>query len=90
MGERLVRNEEVRGSIPLSSTTLLFNPLLLLGFLVGSVNFFRKVFTPILFRPFLGYSGFVLPSVFHVGHVYLRGILIRWDFLKSKMIKKYL
>lgn len=27
MGERLVRNEEVRGSIPLSSTTLLFNPL---------------------------------------------------------------
>lgn len=44
MGERLVRNEEVRGSIPLSSTTLLFNPLFLLGFLVESVNFTSQSF----------------------------------------------
>lgn len=49
MGERLVRNEEVRGSIPLSSTTRLYNPLILLLKFPETVNFALQVYTSMLY-----------------------------------------
>ncbi|GAB30084.1 hypothetical protein APS_0686 [Acetobacter pasteurianus subsp. pasteurianus LMG 1262 = NBRC 106471] len=40
--------------------------MFLLGFLVESVNFLHKVFTPpSFFMPFLDRSGLMLPSFFH-------------------------
>ena len=49
MGERLVRNEEVRGSIPLSSTTRLYSPLILFIKFPETVNFALQVYTSMLY-----------------------------------------